>query len=98
MQLGSMSSKEESIKLDNLNVKASVMSEHVFDWTGWLKEGSFYVHGMVYMLVRIAVNVTIVRINFFALTIACRVCNLSISSMYVALKRLKKIQHPFPLH
>ena len=24
----------------------------------WLKEGTFYVHGMVYMVVRIAVNVT----------------------------------------
>jgi len=24
----------------------------------WLKSGTFYVHGMVYMLVRVAVNVT----------------------------------------
>jgi hypothetical protein len=28
------------------------------DWKGWLKEGAFYNYGMVYMLVRIAVNVT----------------------------------------
>lgn len=27
-------------------------------WKDWLKEGTFYVHGIVYMLVRIAVNVT----------------------------------------
>lgn len=36
----------------------SIMSEVVIDWKGWLKEGSFYVHGFVYMVVRIAVNVT----------------------------------------
>ena len=30
------------------------------DWKGWLKDGSFYVHGVVYMMVRIAVNVTMV--------------------------------------
>jgi Na+/melibiose symporter-like transporter len=28
------------------------------NWKAWLKEGSFYVHGMVYMMVRVAVNVT----------------------------------------
>ena len=28
------------------------------DWKAWLKSGTFYVHGMVYMLVRVAVNVT----------------------------------------
>ena len=28
------------------------------DWKAWLHEGAFYVHGIVYMLVRIAVNVT----------------------------------------
>jgi hypothetical protein len=28
------------------------------DWKAWLNEGTFYVHGMVYMLVRVAVNVT----------------------------------------
>jgi Na+/melibiose symporter-like transporter len=27
-------------------------------WKDWLKEGNFYIHGFVYMLVRIAVNVT----------------------------------------
>ena len=28
------------------------------DAKAWLKEGSFYIHGIVYMVVRIAVNVT----------------------------------------
>lgn len=28
------------------------------DWKAWLKEGNFYIHGIVYMVVRIAVNVT----------------------------------------
>jgi hypothetical protein len=28
------------------------------DFKAWLKEGNFYIHGMVYMLVRVAVNVT----------------------------------------
>ena len=28
------------------------------DWKAWLGKGTFYVHGMVYMLVRVAVNVT----------------------------------------
>ena len=41
--------------------RMSVMSEHIMDWRGWLKEGSFYIHGMVYMTVRIAVNVTMVN-------------------------------------
>lgn len=40
--------------------KVSMLSEVNIDWKGWLKEGSFYIHGIVYMLVRIAVNVTMV--------------------------------------
>jgi Na+/melibiose symporter-like transporter len=35
------------------------------DWKDWLKEGSFYVHGMVYMAVRIAVNVTMTMQPFY---------------------------------
>jgi hypothetical protein len=37
-----------------------MLSDVVMDWRGWLKEGSFYIHGLVYMLVRVAVNVTMV--------------------------------------
>ena len=33
--------------------------------TDWLKEGSFYVHGIVYMVVRIAVNVTMTVQPFY---------------------------------
>ena len=35
------------------------------DWKAWLNEGSFYVHGIVYMLVRIAVNVTMTMQPFY---------------------------------
>jgi len=35
------------------------------DWKAWLGEGTFYVHGMVYMLVRIAVNVTMTMQPFY---------------------------------
>lgn len=35
------------------------------DWRGWLGEGTFYVHGIVYMLVRIAVNVTMTVQPFY---------------------------------
>lgn len=42
--------------------KISMISERLKDWRGWLTEGQFYIYGMVYMLVRIAVNVTMVII------------------------------------
>ena len=35
------------------------------DWKGWLSVGTFYVHGMIYMLVRIAVNVTMTIQPFY---------------------------------
>lgn len=35
-----------------------MLSHHVKQWYEWFKEGQFYVYGIVYMLVRIAVNVT----------------------------------------
>jgi hypothetical protein len=31
----------------------------------WLKEGTFYIHGFVYMVVRIAVNVTMTVMPFY---------------------------------
>eukprot|EP00350_Pseudokeronopsis_sp_OXSARD2_P000732 CAMPEP_0170544764 /NCGR_PEP_ID=MMETSP0211-20121228/3401_1 /TAXON_ID=311385 /ORGANISM="Pseudokeronopsis sp., Strain OXSARD2" /LENGTH=317 /DNA_ID=CAMNT_0010848491 /DNA_START=561 /DNA_END=1514 /DNA_ORIENTATION=- len=37
---------------------ADSMSDLVLDWKGWLSEGSFYIHMVVYMVVRIAVNIT----------------------------------------
>ena len=45
--------------------KASQSNKKSKDWRGWLKEGTFYVHGMVYMLVRIAVNVTMTMQPFY---------------------------------
>ena len=35
-----------------------MMSTHLRKWSDWLTEGQFYVFGGVYMMVRIAVNVT----------------------------------------
>jgi Na+/melibiose symporter-like transporter len=35
-----------------------MLSTPVKQWYEWFKEGQFYVYGVVYMLVRIAVNVT----------------------------------------
>lgn len=34
-------------------------------WKDWLKSGTFYVHGFVYMLVRVAVNVTMTVQPFY---------------------------------
>ena len=34
-------------------------------WKDWLGEGTFYVHGMVYMLVRVSVNVTMTMQPFY---------------------------------
>ena len=52
--------KQNQKKLYNIeeNQKRSVLSAHVKQWYDWFKEGQFYVYGLVYMLVRIAVNVT----------------------------------------
>jgi Na+/melibiose symporter-like transporter len=38
--------------------KRSMLSAHVKEWHIWFSEGQFYIYGVVYMLVRIAVNVT----------------------------------------
>ena len=51
--------------------KISMISERLKDWKGWLSEGQFYIYGMVYMLVRIAVNVTMVRHLRFIVDIVC---------------------------
>ena len=35
------------------------------NWKAWLKEGTFYVHGMIYMFVRIAINVSMTMMPFY---------------------------------
>jgi len=35
------------------------------NWMGWLKEATFYIHGLVYMMVRIAVNTTMTMLPFY---------------------------------
>ena len=39
------------------------MADEVFHWSQWFKQGSFYLYGIVYMCVRMTVNVTSVRIK-----------------------------------
>jgi Na+/melibiose symporter-like transporter len=41
-------------------------------WRDWIGNGNFYLHGMVYMLARIAVNVTMVRNSFHLIYIYSR--------------------------
>jgi hypothetical protein len=55
--------KKESETENKTLPNMSMASEVIMDWKGWLKEGTFYLHGMIYMIVRIAVNVTMVK-NF----------------------------------
>lgn len=47
-----MAEKEEK------KVRKSVISQAIKQWYDWFKEGQFYLYGMVYMVVRIAINVT----------------------------------------
>lgn len=51
-----MTNKDQAVKEGN--AKHSMLSVSMKTWKDWLTEGSFYVHAIVYMLVRIAVNVT----------------------------------------
>lgn len=47
---------EESTRIEEEAANNSGLSGK--DWKAWLGKGTFYIHGMVYMLVRVAVNVT----------------------------------------
>lgn len=49
--------------------KISMVDERLKDWRGWLSEGQFYIYGCVYMLVRIAVNVTMSVQPFYLLNV-----------------------------
>lgn len=52
---------EEGLEDDPSRVpRLTNVREDLKDWKMWLTEGQFYLYGMVYMLVRIAVNVTMV--------------------------------------
>mmetsp|Transcript_42415 Transcript_42415/g.31068 ORF Transcript_42415/g.31068 Transcript_42415/m.31068 type:complete len:255 (-) Transcript_42415:405-1169(-) len=43
----------------------SSMSDVISNWQGWLREGNFYIHMIVYMVVRVAVNVTMSVMPFY---------------------------------
>ena len=54
---------EEALAIeDAAKIKENVGGKTAGDW---LKEGTFYVHGLVYMVVRIAVNVTMTMMPFY---------------------------------
>lgn len=46
---------------------SSLMKAHISKWYQWLFQGQFYVFGMAYMLVRVAVNVTMTVQPFYLL-------------------------------
>ena len=54
---------------DNELKKVSSHAPKGKDWKGWLREGTFYIHGLVYMLVRIAVNVTMTVQPFYVVNV-----------------------------
>uniref|UniRef100_A0A7S3JHT4 Major facilitator superfamily (MFS) profile domain-containing protein n=1 Tax=Euplotes harpa TaxID=151035 RepID=A0A7S3JHT4_9SPIT len=43
----------------------ATISEDVTSWTQWLTNGAFYIHGVVYMFARMAVNVTMTLTPFY---------------------------------
>ncbi|CDW80446.1 UNKNOWN [Stylonychia lemnae] len=47
--------KEED---NRISARQSMLSSNIKQWYHWFGEGQFYIYGMVYMMVRIAVNVT----------------------------------------
>ena len=56
--------REAAEKMEKAKLSDS-MGKKSKDWRAWLSEGNFYIHGMVYMLVRIAVNVTMTVQPFY---------------------------------
>ena len=51
------------------------------NWIGWLKEGTFYIHGFVYIFTRMAVSITMIMWPFYLQLVTgfgkddCDVCN-----------------------
>lgn len=60
--------EEETALQPQKNVESEVQKGGK-DWKGWLGEGTFYIHGIVYMLVRIAVNVTMTVQPFYVVNV-----------------------------
>jgi len=52
-----------------LTAESEVSQKKGRDWKGWLSEGTFYIHGFVYMMVRIAVNVTMTVQPFYVVNV-----------------------------
>lgn len=52
--------------------RMSVLSSQVKFWYSWFKEGQFYVYGLVYTAVRVAVNV-VMSVQAFYIIIVLKV-------------------------
>ncbi|CDW90654.1 UNKNOWN [Stylonychia lemnae] len=60
--------EEEEEEIDR-NPRTSSMSQKITVWYQWLSEGQFYIYGMAYMLVRVAVNVTMSVQPFYLINV-----------------------------
>lgn len=60
---------EEDEKEKKRENTRSTVSEEIKSWTQWLTNGAFYVHAMVYMFARMAVNVTMTLTPFYLLNV-----------------------------
>jgi len=51
------------------------------NWVDWLKEGTFYIHGFVYIFTRMAINLTYIMWPFYLQLVTgfgktgCPICN-----------------------
>lgn len=52
---------------DKERASRATISENVSSWTQWLTNGAFYIHAVVYMFARMAVNVTMTLTPFYLL-------------------------------
>lgn len=50
---------------ENKNKNRQSVSENISSWTQWLTNGAFYIHAVVYMFARMAVNVTMTLTPFY---------------------------------
>jgi Na+/melibiose symporter-like transporter len=59
--------KANGMKEDKEETRPSRMtiSENISSWTQWLTNGAFYIHALVYMFARMAVNVTMTLTPFY---------------------------------
>ena len=60
---------KEDEPADKDRTSRATVSENVSSWTQWLSNGAFYIHALVYMFARMAVNVTMTLTPFYLLKV-----------------------------